>query len=128
VDFIRVGFGVSERRACRVIGCHRKTYRYQSRAQDQTALRPATARAGECPGALRLPPTAYPAVPRRLAGQPQMGYRLYRLDGLSVRYTVRRKRASALRPLLPTAQAPNEQWSMDAHERAAWQTGNDSDC
>jgi putative transposase len=39
VDFVRVGFGVSERRACSVIGCHRKTYRYRSRAQEQIALR-----------------------------------------------------------------------------------------
>src|SRR5262245_5406571 len=36
VEFVRVGFAVSERRACRVIGCHRKTYRYKSRAKDQT--------------------------------------------------------------------------------------------
>ncbi len=40
-------------------------------------------------------------------------YRLYRLEGLLVRAKVRKKRASALRPLLPAAQAPNEQWSMD---------------
>jgi putative transposase len=36
-----------------------------------------------------------------------------RLEGLSVRSTVRRKRVSALRALFPVAQAPNEQWSMD---------------
>jgi putative transposase len=41
-------------------------------------------------------------------------YRLYRLEGLSVRSAVRKKRA--LRALLPAAQAPNEHWSMDAHE------------
>jgi putative transposase len=40
-------------------------------------------------------------------------YRLYRLEGLSVRSTVRKKRVSVLRPLLPEAQAPNEHWSMD---------------
>jgi putative transposase len=39
VDFVRVGFVVSERRACRVIGCDRKTYRSKSRAKEQTALR-----------------------------------------------------------------------------------------
>jgi putative transposase len=39
VDFVRVGFRTSERRACQVIGYHRKTYRYQSRAKDQAALR-----------------------------------------------------------------------------------------
>ena len=40
-------------------------------------------------------------------------YRLYRLDGLAVRTTVRKKRVSALRPHLPVAQQPTEQWSMD---------------
>jgi len=46
-------------------------------------------------------------------------YWLYRLEGLSVRSKVRKvrkvrkKRVSALRPLVPAAQAPNEQWSMD---------------
>src|SRR5262245_49395860 len=39
VDFVRVGFAVSERRACNVIGCQRKTCRYKSQAKDQTALR-----------------------------------------------------------------------------------------
>jgi putative transposase len=110
---VRVGFVVSERRACRVIGCHRKTYRYKSRAKDQTALR------------MRLRELANVRVRygyRRLHVLLQREgwrvnhkrvYRLYRLEGLSVRTKVRKKRASALRPLLPAAQAPNEQWSMD---------------
>jgi putative transposase len=114
---VRVGFVVSERRACRVIGCHRKTYRYKSRAKDQTALR------------MRLRELAGVRVRygyRRLHVLLQREgwrvnhkrvYRLYRLEGLSVRAKVRKKRTSALRPLLPAAQAPNEQWSMDAHER-----------
>lgn len=112
---MRVGFGVSERRACRVIGCHRRTYRYRSRAKDQTALRLR----------LRLRELASVRVRygyRRLHVLLQREgwrvnhkriYRLYRLEGLSVRAKVRRKRVSALRPLLPAAQAPNEQWSMD---------------
>jgi len=113
VDFVRVGFAVSERRACRVIGCHRKTYRYKSRAKDQTALR------------MRLRELASVRVRygyRRLHVLLQREgwrvnhkrvYRLYRLEGLVVRSPVRKKRTSALRPLLPAAQAPNEQWSMD---------------
>ena len=113
MDFLRVGFDVSERRACRVIGYERKTYRYKSRAKDQTALR------------MRLRELASVRVRygyRRLHVLLQREgwrvnhkrvYRLYRLEGLLVRAKVRRKRASALRPLLPPAQAPNEQWSMD---------------
>lgn len=39
VAFLQVGFRVSERRACRVIGYRRSSYRYRSRAQDQSLLR-----------------------------------------------------------------------------------------
>jgi putative transposase len=95
------------------MGWDRKTSRYQSRAKDQTALR------------LRLRELAGVRVRygyRRLhvllcregwRDNHKRVYRLYRLEGLCVRSKVRKKRASALRPLLPAAQAPNEQWSMD---------------
>jgi putative transposase len=39
VRFFRAGFQVSERRACRVVGVHRTTMRYRSRARDQSPLR-----------------------------------------------------------------------------------------
>ena len=38
-QFFRVGFRVSERRACRLAGMARSSYRYRSQAADQTALR-----------------------------------------------------------------------------------------
>jgi putative transposase len=117
VEFIRVGFRTSERRACRVIGYHRTTSRYKSRAQDQTPLR---LRLRELAGIrIRSGYRRLHTLLRREGWQVnhKRVYRLYRLEGLSVRYKVRRKRVSALGPLLPAAQAPNEQWSMDAHER-----------
>lgn len=40
-------------------------------------------------------------------------YRLYRLDGLSLRLKVRKKRVSALCPILAAPNAPNQHWSMD---------------
>jgi len=40
-------------------------------------------------------------------------YRIYREEGLEVRTKKRRKRASALRVVLPAATRPNERWSMD---------------
>ena len=88
-------------------------YRYKSQAKDQTALR---MRLRELAGVrvrygyrrlhILLQREGWRVNHKRV-------YRLYRLEGLSVRYKVRRKRVSALRPLLPAAQAPNEQWSMD---------------
>ena len=116
VDFVRVGCAVSERRACHVIGCQRKTYRYKSRAKDQTALRmrlrelaSVRVRYGYRRLHVLLRPKGWRVNHKRI-------YRTYRLEGLTVRSPRRKKRVSALRPLLPAAQAPNEQWSMDAHE------------
>jgi putative transposase len=40
-------------------------------------------------------------------------YRLYRLEGLSLRRRRRRKRPSHLRVVTPIAQAPNAHWSLD---------------
>ncbi len=39
VQDLQVGFQVSERRACAVVGISRSSNRYRSTAQDQTALR-----------------------------------------------------------------------------------------
>jgi putative transposase len=38
VQFLQVGFRVSERRACRVMGMQRTRYHYRSRAPDQSPL------------------------------------------------------------------------------------------
>jgi len=43
----------------------------------------------------------------------QRVYRLYRQEDLAVRTRRRRKRASHVRLVLPTATGPNERWSMD---------------
>ncbi len=105
---MRVGFQVSERRACQVIPVHRSTQRYRSIARDQTALR------------VRLRDLAAAQVRygyRRLhVWRPREGwrvnhkrvYRLYRLEGLSLRFKSRKKRPSHLRVAMPMAQAPHE--------------------
>jgi putative transposase len=113
VRFLQVGFRVSERRACRVVGMHRTRYRYRSRAQDQTPLRQ---RVREI-AAVRVR-YSYRRVHTllRREGWPvnaKRVYRLYRLDGLSLRLKTRKKRISAPRTVPQPAQAPNEQWSMD---------------
>ncbi len=114
VKFLRVGFQVSERRACRVIPLARSSRRYRSQAADQRPLR------------LRLRELAYSRVRygyRRLhillrrEGWPvnhKRTYRLYAEEGLSIRPKLpRRKRAWRYRVGRPGAAAPNEVWSMD---------------
>lgn len=113
VRFLQVGFRVSERRACRVIGMQRTRYRYRSRAQDQTLLRQ---RIREI-AAVRVR-YGYRRVHTLLRREGWLinikrVYRLYRLDGLSLRLKARKKRVSVPRAVPLPPQAPNEQWSMD---------------
>ncbi len=113
VRFFRVGFRVSERRACRVVGVARSSCRYRSVAQDQAALR------------LRLRDLAATRVRygyRRLHVLLQREgwrvnhkrvYRLYREEGLAIRVKRRKKRVSTPRVLPAPAQRPHERWSLD---------------
>ncbi len=113
VRFFRVGFRVSERRACRVVGVARSSCRYRSVARDQAALR------------VRLRDLAATRVRygyRRLHVLLQREgwkvnhkrvYRLYREEGLGIRVRRRRKRVSTPRVQPPPARRPHERWSLD---------------
>jgi putative transposase len=97
VQFARVGFQVSERRACHVIPAHRSTPRYRRVAQDQPSLRMSLrelAAARVHYGYRRLH-----VLLRREGWQVnhKRGYQLYWLAGLSLRLRPRRKRPSHLR-------------------------------
>ena len=104
--------GVSERRACKVMGVDRSSIRYRSRRADDAAAR---LRIGE------------------LAAQRHFGYRrlhvlliregyhmnhkrfrrLYREEKLQVRRRAKRKRALGVRAPLQLPSGPNERWSLD---------------
>lgn len=114
VQFLRVGFKVGERRACRVLGISRSTIRYRSRKDPQHALR------------IRLKDLAAVRVRwgyRRLHVVLQREgwrvnhkrvYRLYKQEGLELRIKRRKKkRAAAPRVPCPPTTAPNDRWSMD---------------
>jgi putative transposase len=112
-QFFRAGFRVSERRACRLAGVARSSFRYRSVAADQTPLR------------LRLRDLAATRVRygyRRLhillrregwRVNHKRVYRLYREEGLGIRVKRRKKLASAPRVLPPPATRPQERWSLD---------------
>jgi putative transposase len=113
VAFLRVGFALSERRACRVLGLSRSVQRYRSVADDQALLR------------LRLRDLAASRVRygyRRLHVLLQREgwqvnhkrvYRLYRLEGLTLRRKTRKKRVSCPRVPAPPATRPLAEWGMD---------------
>jgi putative transposase len=113
VRLLRVGFRVSERRACRVIGYRRSSFRSRRRAQDQAPLRQrireiaaVRVRYGYRRVHTLLRREGWPINVKRV-------YRLYRLDGLSLRLKARKQRVSVPRAVPLPPQAPNEQWSMD---------------
>lgn len=114
VGHLQTQFGVSERRACRLIGTHRSTVRYSGNARpDDAELRDRLRTlAHERPrfGYRRLH-----AVLRRegyLVNHKRV-HRLYRQEGLMVRRR-RRKRIAQRRGPFPTiALAPNECWCLD---------------
>ena len=113
MQFIQVVFQVGERRAGHVIPLHRSTHRYRSVAQDQTPLR---IRLRDLAAArVRYGYRRLPVLLGREGWQVnhKRVYRLYRLEGLSLRLKPRRKRPSHLRVVAPTAQVPNEPWSLD---------------
>ena len=106
-------FGLSERRACSVVGVSRRVARYRSMRPDDAPLR------------LRLRELA---AERRRFGYRRLGYllaregltpnhkkllRIYREEGLRVRRRSGRKRALGTRAPMTIPQGPNQRWSLD---------------
>jgi putative transposase len=111
--FFRVGFRVSERRACRVAGVARSSCRYRSVAADQAVLRirlrdlaAARVRYGYRRLHVLLRREGWRVNHKRV-------YRLYREEGLGIRAKRRKKRVSGPRVPPPPAKRPQERWSLD---------------
>jgi len=104
---------MSERRACRMIGCDRMTVRYRSRRPDDPRLRErliALARERRRFGYRRLliflRREGFMVNHKRL-------FRIYREERLMVRKRGGRKRALGTRTPMPVAALPNDRWSLD---------------
>ena len=63
--------GMSERRACRLVGVDRSSHRYRSRRPDDAGLRDAYSRAGARASPVRLSAAVHPAAPGGRAVGPQ---------------------------------------------------------
>ncbi len=120
VAHLQAGFGLSERRACTLIGADRSTIRYRSCRPDDAVLRGRLrdlARERRRFGYRRL----FVLLRREgeTAGLNRI-YRLYREEGLSVRKRQARRRAVGTRaPILVEAKA-NARWSLDfVHDQFA---------
>jgi putative transposase len=103
---------MSERRACKTIGCDRMTVRYRSRRGDDVALRKrlrALARErrfGYRRLLIFLRREGFAVNHKRL-------FRIYREERLMVRKRGGRKRALGMRAPMPVTLAPNDRWSLD---------------
>ena len=106
-------FSIGVRRACGLLRLNRASWYYRHHGRDDTAIRMRLrelAQARPRFGYLRL------YVMLRREGwvvNKKRVYRIYREEGLMVRLTRRRKRASHLRVVPPQPKRLNERWSMD---------------
>jgi len=107
-------YQLSQRRACRVIGVHRRTMRYRRHTRDDEP------RVRE---RLRTLATEHPRWGYRrlhLLLEREVGvinrkrvYRLYRLDGLAVRRRKRKRAARIRRGIVSQSWRRGEAWAMD---------------
>lgn len=104
---------MSERRACKVIGCDRMTVRYQSRRPDDPKLRErlkALARERRRFGYRRL--ILYLRAEGFVINHKRL-FRIYREEKLMVRKRGGRKRAIGTRAPMQPPEVPNARWSLD---------------
>lgn len=113
VALLRVGFAVSERRACRVLGLSRAVQRYRSATDEQLGLRlrlrelaASRGRCGDRRLHVLLQREGWPINHKRV-------YRLYCLEGLAWRRKARKKRLGLPRVAGPVATQPPMEWGMD---------------
>lgn len=113
VRYLQTAHHLSERRACRLVGCHRATARYEARppAEEQVRAR-LRVLAAERPrfGYRRLA-----ILLRREEGaiNHKRIYRLYRAEGLSVRRRARKRVARTIRAPMSPPQRGGEVWAID---------------
>jgi putative transposase len=113
VVHLKETFGMSERRACKAIGCCRMTVRYESTRPDDRDLRERMKaiaherrRFGYRRVHILLKREGYLVNHKKLL-------RLYREEKLAVRRRGSRKRAIGTRAPMMIPLAPNERWSLD---------------
>jgi putative transposase len=113
VRFWREEQGLSERRACTLIGLDRSSMRYRARPDRNAELRQRLRELAE--QRRRFGYRRLHVLLRRegRAVNKKRTQRLYEQEGLSLHEKRRKKRRSGLRIVMPGPSGPNERWSMD---------------
>ena len=113
VAHLQTTLGMSERRACAVVGADRTSMRHRSCRADDADLR---VRLRELTGERRrFGYRRLHILPRRdgLTLNRKKTQRLYREEGLTVRRRKSRRRAVGARAPAPVPVLPNQRWSLD---------------
>ena len=113
VAHLQATLGMSERRACAVVGADRTSIRYRSCRADDTELR---GRLRELASERRRFGYRRLHVLLRRGGltiNRKKTQRLYQEEGLTVRRRKGRRRATGARPPPPVPALPNQRWSLD---------------
>ena len=113
VAHLEAAMGLSERRACSIVGADRKMIRYRSRRPPDAALR---ARLRELANERRRFGYRRLFVLLRREGEPSginRIHRLYREEGLTVRKRRARRKATGTRAPILVEAKPNARWSLD---------------
>lgn len=120
VAHLQAKLGLSERRACRIVGADRKMIRYRSRRAPDAELRQ---RLRDLANERRRFGYRRLFVLLRREGEPSgLGriYRLYREEGLVVRRRRARRKAVGTRAPILVEARPNARWSLDfVHDQLA---------
>ena len=120
VAHLQAAMGLSERRACSIVGADRKMVRYRSRRPPDTELR---ARLRELANERRRFGYRRLFVLLRREGEPSginRIHRLYREEGLTVRKRRARRKAVGTRAPILVEARPNARWSLDfVHDQFA---------
>ena len=106
-------FGLSQRRACKIVPLSCNTLRYKPKKKDDEALRKRMRELAE--QRRRAGCKMLHAILRRegLVINHKRTERIYREEGLALAIRRRKKRASVMRIELNKPTRPNEQWAMD---------------
>ena len=120
VAHLQARLGLSERRACRIVGADRKMIRYRPRRAPDSELRQ---RLRDLANERRRFGYRRLFVLLRREGEPSginRIYRIYREEGLAVRKRRARRKAVGSRAPIPVEARPNARWSLDfVHDQLA---------
>lgn len=111
-------FGLSIRRACRLVGLWPSSQRYRSRRPDESRIRSRLRELASLRKRFGCPRLHVLLKREKLVVNHKRTERLYREEGLSLRRRKRPRRTAGVRVVLPQAERANQRWSMDfVHDR-----------